>query len=100
MIMRVNVLSYQRSVILLVSLDVEKVHDGLLVRVEAEKLTLHSWVLKHLIDLFGIQSAAYLLLTVLVARLAVHPAHDVINDVPLRVPVSSCTAFDGRNHFA
>ena len=100
MIMRVNVLSNQRSVILLVSLDVEKVHDGLLVRVEAEKLTLHSWVLKHLIDLFGIQSAAHLLLSVLVARLAVHPAHDVINDVPLRVPVSSCTAFDARDHFA
>jgi len=100
MIVLVNVLSYQRSVILFVSLDIEKVHDGLLIRVEAEKLALHSWVLKHLIDLFGIQSAAHLLLSVLVTRLTVHPAHDVINDVPLRVPVSSSTAFDGRNYFA
>jgi hypothetical protein len=99
-IVLVNVLSYQRSVILLVSLDVKKIHDGLFVRVEAEKLTLHSWVIKHLIDLFGIQSAAYLLLSVLVTRLAVHSIHDIIKGVPLRVAVSSSTAFDSRNHFA
>ena len=65
----VNVLSNQGGVILLVPLDVEKIHDGLLVCVETEKLALHSWVLKHLIDLLGVQSAASLLLSVLVTRL-------------------------------
>lgn len=79
----VNVLSYQGSIILIVSLDVEKVHDWLLVGVEAEKLALHSWVLKHLIDLLGIKSAACLLLSVLVTRLAVYPTHDVIKDISL-----------------
>ena len=96
----INVLSYQGGIILLVPLDVEKVHDGLLVSVETEKLALHSWVLKHLIDLLGIKSAASLLLSVLVTRLTGHPIHDVIKDAPLRVPVSSCTAFDARDHFA
>jgi hypothetical protein len=81
-------------------LDVEKIHNGLLVRVETKKLALNGWVLKHLIDLLGVQSAASLLLSVLVTRLAGHPIHDVIKDIPLRVAVSSSTAFDARNHFA
>jgi hypothetical protein len=76
--MLVNVFCYQRGVIFLVSTEVEKIHDGLLVSVETEKLTLHSWVLKHLIDLFSVQSAASLLLSVLVTRLAVHPIDDII----------------------
>jgi len=96
----VNVLSYQGGVILLVPRDVEKIHDGLLVCVETEKLALHGWVLKHLIDLLGVQSAASLLLSVLVTRLAGHPINDVIKDIPLRVAVSSSTAFYAWDHFA
>jgi hypothetical protein len=63
------------------------------------KLALDVWVLKHLVDLFGVQTATALFLGVFVAMLGIHTTNDVVQKIPLRITRAASAAFMTWNDF-